>query len=82
EFMIGAKEGLFLQPASAAGVASLFSGARKTKVERDETVVCIGTGTGKNAPEVTGEALGELGRIPANVDAFMEARNSWMAGKK
>jgi threonine synthase len=82
EFMIGAMEGLFLQPASAAGVASLFEGARKTKLSRDETIVCIGTGTGKNAPEVTGEALGQTVRIPARVDAFLEAREKWLDSKK
>ena len=27
------------------------------------------------------EALGKIDRIPARVDAFMEARNSWLAGK-
>ena len=64
EFMIGAKEGLFLQPAAAAGVASLFPGARKSALGRDETIVCIGTGTGKNAPEVVGEALGRTGAHP------------------
>ncbi len=78
EFMIGAKEGLFLQPAAAAGVASLFPGARKSALGRDETIVCIGTGTGKNAPEVVGEALGRTVRIPARVDAFLEARSRWL----
>jgi threonine synthase len=76
--MIGAKEGLFLQPAAAAGVASLLPGARKSALGRDETIVCIGTGTGKNAPEVVGEALGRTVRIPARVDAFLEARSRWL----
>ena len=81
EFMIASKEGLFLQPASAASVASLLPGVRKRALEKDEVVVCIGTGTGKNAPEVTGEALGKTVRIPSNLEAFMEAREKWLAGK-
>lgn len=81
EFMIAGREGLFLQPASAASVASLFPGTRKTPVEADETVVCIGTGTGKNAPEVTSEVLGPTPRIPRDLDAFLSAREEWLAGR-
>ena len=81
EFMIAGREGLFLQPASAASVASLFPGTRKTPVEADETVVCIGTGTGKNAPEVVSEVLGQTLRIPRDLDAFLSAREEWLAGR-
>ncbi len=81
EFMIAGREGLFLQPASAASVASLFPGTRKTPVEADETVVCIGTGTGKNAPEVVSEVLGQTQRIPRDLDAFLSAREEWLAGR-
>ncbi len=81
EFMIAGREGLFLQPAAAASVASLFPGTRKTPVEADETVVCIGTGTGKNAPEVVSEVLGPTLRIPRDLDAFLRAREEWLAGR-
>ena len=78
EFLIAGREGLFLQPASAASVASLMEGAeRPGKPEADETIVCIGTGTGKNATEVASEAIGRPGRIPPNIDAFKKARASW-----
>jgi len=82
EFMVASREGLFLQPASAASVASLLPGVRKVALGKDEVVVCIGTGTGKNAPAVTGEALGEVERIPSNLDAFLAARDRWLNGKK
>ncbi|MCE2453522.1 MAG: pyridoxal-phosphate dependent enzyme, partial [Nitrospinae bacterium] len=53
EFQIAGREGLFLQPASAASVASLMEDAeRPERPEADEVIVCIGTGTGKNATEV------------------------------
>ena len=78
EFLIARREGLFLQPASAASVASLMEGAeRPGKPEADEVIVCIGTGTGKNAAEVAGEALGRPGRIPPDIDTFKKVRASW-----
>ena len=78
EFLIARREGLFLQPASAASVASLMEGAeRPGRPEADETIVCIGTGTGKNATEVASEALGRPGRIPPDIDAFKKVRASW-----
>ncbi len=81
EFLIARSEGLFLQPASAAAVASLTEGAeRPERAGRDEVIVCIGTGTGKNAAEVAGEALGRPQRIPPELEAFRSARASWQNG--
>ena len=78
EFQIAGREGLFLQPASAASVASLMEGAeRPGRPAADEVIVCIGTGTGKNAAEVAGEALGRPERIPPDIDAFKRARANW-----
>ena len=78
EFLIARSEGLFLQPASAASVASLMADAeRPEKPEADEIIVCIGTGTGKNAAEVASEALGRPQRIPPDIEAFKQARASW-----
>ncbi len=79
ELMIAGMEGLYLQPASAAAVASLMPGVRSGKLDPDETIVCIGTGTGKNASEVMQEFLGENGRIPSNLVSFMAARSEWLA---
>lgn len=78
EFLIARSEGLFLQPASAASAASLMEGAeRPERPGADETIVCIGTGTGKNAAEVAAAALGSPGRIPPDIDAFRRALASW-----
>ncbi|MEE9274603.1 MAG: threonine synthase [bacterium] len=80
EFLIARREGLFLQPAAAAAVAGLMPGAeRETRPGADETIVCIGTGTGKNAAEVAGEALGRAERIPGRLEDFLAARERWRA---
>ena len=74
EFLIARREGLFLQPASAASVASLMEGAeRPGKPEADEVIVCIGTGTGKNAAEVAGEALRQAGAYPTGYRYVQES---------
>ncbi len=79
ELLIASKEGLYLQPASAASVASLMPGVRVEKLEADETIVCIGTGSGKNASEVMQETFGKTGRIPSNLESFLDARKEWLA---
>jgi len=76
EFLIARREGLFLQPASGASVASLMPGAdRPRPVHPEETIVCIGTGTGKNATEVASAALGPTVRIKPELGAFIGAWN-------
>ncbi len=82
EFLIARREGLFLQPASAAAVASLMPGADRPKpLHPEETVVCIGTGTGKNAAEVAGAALGQPERIKPELKAFLASREKWLSKK-
>ena len=73
EFLAARKEGIFLQPASAASLASLTQEAnRKKKPQKDEVIVCIGTGSGKNATEVASEFLGKTRRIEPKLDEFMK----------
>jgi len=52
---------------------------RPRPVHPDETVVCIGTGTGKNATEVASEALGPTVRIKPDLGEFVKARERWVA---
>ena len=49
---IAASEGLFCEPASAAGVAGVARLARDGRVSRAETVVCILTGHGLKDPDI------------------------------
>ncbi len=82
EFLIARSEGLFLQPASAASVASLMESAdRPERPAADETIVCIGTGTGKNAAEVASAVLGKPEQISPDIDAFKKAYASWRGGR-
>ena len=75
--LLASREGLYLQPASSAGLASLFPGVRANQPPREEIVVLIGTGSGKNASEVIAEEVGHPKRIPANITDFEAAMAVW-----
>ncbi len=49
--LLAAREGLFVEPASAASVAGLFKARERGEVEEGETAVCILTGHGLKDPE-------------------------------
>lgn len=66
-------EGLFVQPASAAGLAGLKRLVSRRAVDADAPIVCILTGSGKNAPEIAVQAAPPPIRIPAALDAFLGA---------
>ena len=46
ERLLVRREGLFVEPASAAGVAAVLRDARATRLRADDTVVCVLTGVG------------------------------------
>ncbi len=73
QLRIARDEGIFCEPASAAGVAGVARMAREGRLKRDETIVCILTGHGLKDPDsVTGEE-GSLTAVPADPAAIRGA---------
>ena len=64
------EEGIFCEPASAAGVAGLLKAAREGAALAGQTVVCIITGRGLKDPErAMAEFATELRPVPPELDA-------------
>ncbi len=66
---LAAKEGIGVEPASAASVAGLIKLARAGEIDPDETVVCVTTGNLLKDPETVVRVCGE----PVEVDAKLES---------
>jgi threonine synthase len=66
-------EGLFCEPASAAGVAGVARLAREDRLHRSEGVVCILTGHGLKDPDVMAGEEGTLTPIAADLDSIRAA---------
>ncbi len=72
QLRIARLEGIFCEPASAAGVAGVAKLAHDGRLTRNETVVCILTGHGLKDPDiVSGDAAAEA--VPATATAIREA---------
>ena len=70
---IARSEGVFCEPASAAGVAGVARMAREGRVGRTETVVCILTGHGLKDPDIVTGEEGTLNAVPADAASLREA---------
>lgn len=70
ERSLASLEGLFVQPASAASLAGLAKLVRTGVVAAGDRVVCVLTGTGKNAPDVAAEIAGDIPTIDADLESF------------
>lgn len=67
-------EGIFAEPAGAAGVAGLRALARSSAVGADGTFVCVATGNGLKDPEaVVARMKGGIRRVRATEGAVREA---------
>ncbi len=67
------REGIFCEPASAAGVAGILKLARDQRLRRDARIVCILTGHGLKDPD-TAMAQARLPEpLPATMDAVARA---------
>lgn len=68
-----AEEGIWVEPASAAGLAGLTAEVSAGRLElHDETVVCICTGHGLKDPSVLADRSTEPRRIPAQLAGLQE----------
>jgi len=73
QLRIARSEGIFCEPASAAGVAGVATLAADGRLGRSETVVCILTGHGLKDPDIVAGEEGSLTPIPADASSIREA---------
>ncbi|MDP9467179.1 MAG: pyridoxal-phosphate dependent enzyme, partial [Chloroflexota bacterium] len=73
QLRIARSEGIFCEPASAAGVAGVARMAREGRVAGSETVVCILTGHGLKDPDIVSGEEGSMRTIPGDATAIREA---------
>ena len=71
--LIGEKEGVFCEPASAAGVAGVRRLVAEGHIGQEETVVCVLTGHGLKDPDAVQAEEGSLTPIPAELEAIRAA---------
>ena len=66
-------EGIFCEPASAAGVAGVRRLANEGRIGPDEVVACVLTGHGLKDPDAVQAEEGSLTPIPADLDSIRAA---------
>ena len=71
--LIVQREGIFCEPASAAGVAGVRRLAREGRIGAGEVVVCVLTGHGLKDPDAIQGEEGTLTPIPADLGAIRAA---------
>ncbi|MGH2401354.1 MAG: threonine synthase [Candidatus Limnocylindria bacterium] len=73
QLMIVRLEGVFCEPASAAGVAGVRRLAREGRIGAEEVVACVLTGHGLKDPDAVQAEEGSLTPIRADLSAIREA---------
>jgi threonine synthase len=73
QLRIAQTEGVFCEPASAAGVAGVARLAHEGRLDRGETVVCILTGHGLKDPDAVAGEEGSLTPVAADPAAIRKA---------
>jgi len=71
--LLATREGVFGEPASAAGVAGLLQACSDGQVPRGSLVVCTITGDGLKDPDTAVAGLSEPGTVPADAAAAAAA---------
>ncbi len=75
--LLASREGIFVEPASAASIAGLKKLLLAGEIDSDENVVCITTGHGLKAPKIVMEKYAK----PIEVDAELSAVEELMSLK-
>ncbi len=71
--LLAEREGVFVEPASAAGVAGLVAAAARGEVERGQRIVCTVTGNGlKDIETALAGRRPEAVSVPPTVEAAAE----------
>ncbi len=73
QLRIARAEGIFCEPASAAGVAGVARLATEGRVGRGELIVCVLTGHGLKDPDIVASEDGTATSVPADPDAIRRA---------
>jgi threonine synthase len=68
--LLARKEGIFIEPASAAGIAGLKKLIENGEVDVDETIVCVATGHGLKDPEAAVRACEGIIEIEPSLEAL------------
>lgn len=71
--LLASKEGLFVEPASAASVAGLRKFVTQGKVAKGSLVVCVLTGHGLKDPDIAVKVGGQIISVPAEEEAVEKA---------
>jgi threonine synthase len=71
--LLAVREGVFGEPASAAGVAGLLQACKNGEVEPGSVVVCTITGTGLKDPDTAMAGLPEPAIVPVDSEAAATA---------
>ncbi|MBS7624532.1 threonine synthase [Candidatus Bathyarchaeota archaeon] len=70
--LLARREGIFVEPASAAAIAGLIKLADMKLIDRDETVVCILTGHGLKDPDIVLRQFPKPVEIEADLEALIK----------
>lgn len=69
--------GIFAEPAAAAPWAAVKQLARNDKIDEDESIVCVVSGSGLKDVAAARQGVGELLVIDPSIDAIREALAQW-----
>ncbi len=73
QLLIARREGIFCEPASAAGVAGAARHAREGRIRSSDTIVCILTGHGLKDPDIGAAESGSPETVAAEAGAIRRA---------